>query len=206
MGVRVTFDPTTKIIQVTEAPVGGVVNLDVKVDLYSDGKEDWRASASLFKYRFPIRAVGGDPLPGSKALGSTFFLAPGWTIRPYEADHRLIVNGNLYVEDGSSPYTTTVGTYNVLIEAEVSSLVDATVVQFHEITDLHAAHFNRRTRDTVTGDEVIYDVDGITPLHEFTSIDDGSQIIEIAPKADTAFYVVNGGEYVVHLGEQVINT
>ena len=181
MGAKVTFDPTTKIIQVTEAPIGGVVNLDVKVDLYSDGKEDWRASATLFKYRFPIRAVGGDPLPGAKALGSTFFLAPGWTIRPYEADHRLIVNGNLYVEDGSSPYTTTVGAYNVLVEASVSSLVDSTVVQLHEISDVHAAHFNRRTRNPLTGEEIIYDVDGVTPLHTFTSTDDGSQITEIAP-------------------------
>jgi len=133
MGQKVTFNPVTKIIQVDLAPVGGVVELDVKIDLYSDGKEDWRSTASLFKYRFPIRAVGGDPLPGSKSLGSTFFLDPGWSIRPYEGDHRMIVNGNLYKEDGSSPFTTTTGTWNILIESVVSSLVDSTVAQLAEI-------------------------------------------------------------------------
>ena len=41
MGQKVTFYPVTQIIQVDIAPVDGVIDLDVKVDLYSDGKEDW---------------------------------------------------------------------------------------------------------------------------------------------------------------------
>lgn len=133
MGQKVTFDPINKIIQVHIAPVSGEIGLDVKVDLYSDMKEDWEADPSLFKYRLPITSVGGNPLPGSKALGSTFFLQPPWKIRPYEADHRFLVNGNLYSTDGTSPYTTTVGTFNVIIESSVSSLVDSTVQQLAEI-------------------------------------------------------------------------
>ena len=66
MGSKVTFDPTTRIIQVDQAPVDGVVNLDVKVDLYSDGKEDWVSEANLITYPYPIRSVGGDPLPGEE--------------------------------------------------------------------------------------------------------------------------------------------
>jgi hypothetical protein len=123
MGLKVTFDPITKIIQIDTAPVLGVVNLDIKIDLYSDGKEDWRADANLFKYRYPVRTVGGDLTP-TGALGTTFYLANGWSIRPYEGDHRLVPIGNLYKEDGSSPYTETVGNYNVLIEATVSNLID----------------------------------------------------------------------------------
>ena len=124
MAAKVTFDPATKIITVTQAPVSGVVDIDVKVDLYSDGKEDWKTDASLTKFRFPIRAVGGDPLPGGKSLGSTFFLLYGWKIRPYEASHTMNVTGNLYSEDGTSPYIATVGTYAVALVSSISTLVE----------------------------------------------------------------------------------
>jgi len=138
MGVKVEFQPADKIIQVTQAPVltdgEWVVELDVKIDLYSDGKEDWENNGlGLNKFRFPLVSVGGNPLPGSKALGATFFLADGWKIRPYESNHVFRVNGNLYREDGVSPYTSTLGSYNVLQEATVSSLVDSTVQQLAEI-------------------------------------------------------------------------
>ena len=123
MAARVLFNPATKIISVTQVPVGGIVDIDVKIDLYSDGKEDWKTDATLTKFRFPIRAVGGNPLPGNKKLGSTFFLLYGWKIRPYEASHTLNVNGNLYSEDGSSPYVSTVGVFNVAIVSSVSTLV-----------------------------------------------------------------------------------
>lgn len=149
MGSKVTFDPTTRIIQVDDAPVGGVVELDVKIDLYSDGKEDWVSDVDLIKYAFPIRSVGGDPLPGDKALGATFFLDSTWKIRPYEGDHRLLVNGNLYSEDGTSPFTQTVGNYNVMVEITVSSLVDSTVVQQSEIERM--AFGNVVTIDVVNG-------------------------------------------------------
>lgn len=125
MATKVTFNPTTKIITVTQAPVSGVVNIDVKIDLYSDGKEDWKTDASLTKFRFPIRAVGGNPLPGSRTLGSTFFLLYGWKIRPYEASHTMNVIGNLYSEDGTSPYVSTIGTFAIATISSVSSLVES---------------------------------------------------------------------------------
>jgi hypothetical protein len=102
MGEKVQFDELTKTINITQAPdVNGDIELDVKADLYSDGKEDWVNSENLRKFLFPISAVGGNPLPGEKALGTTFFLASDWKIKPYNASHRLTVNGNLYAEDGS---------------------------------------------------------------------------------------------------------
>lgn len=137
MGNKVTFDGVNKIIQVDTAPtlVDGdlVVELDIKIDVYSDGKEDWKTDATLNKLKFPVSAVGGNPLPGSKALGSTYFLTPPWKIRPYEASHVFRVNGNFYSDDGTSPFTQTVGTYNVFLEQQVSSLVDSTVQQLSEI-------------------------------------------------------------------------
>lgn len=124
MGAKVTFNEITKVIEIDEAPDGnGDVLIDVKVDLYSDGKEDWVAAESLRKFYFPIEAEGGKPLPGEKDLGSTFFLASDWKIRPYDADHRLIIDGNLYAVDGSDPFIDTVSNLPVRVMQQVSDLV-----------------------------------------------------------------------------------
>jgi len=134
MGAKVTFNEITKIIEITQAPdANDEIFIDVKEDLYSDGKEDWVANENLRKFYFPVEAVGGNPLPGEKALGTTFFLASDWKIRPYNASHRLIINGNLYSEDGSDFFLDTVGTYTVRIMQQVSSLVDSTIQQLPEI-------------------------------------------------------------------------
>lgn len=138
MGVKATFNPISKIIKLTEAPVlidgEYQVSLDVQVDLYSDMKEDWLNDINLRKYHPPIRAVGGDPLPGSKTLGDTYFLRSDWKIEPYDADQRLTVNGNFYSEDGTSPFIKpSGGVYSVLLERVVSNLVDSTIAQLPEI-------------------------------------------------------------------------
>ncbi len=173
MAAKVTFDAINKIIQVTIAPVGGVVTLDVKIDIYSDGKEDWLASSVLSKRKFPVRAVGGDALPGSKTLGSTFFLLYGWKIRPYESSHTLYINGNLYSEDGSSPYTSTVGTFNIAIVSSVSSLVDSTIQQLPEIE--YASFQNQVTIDVINGVAgVVYPIG--TTAHPVNNVPDAVTI------------------------------
>lgn len=140
MGEKVSFDEINKIINVTIAPdVDGEIFIDVKTDLYSDGKEDWVNNENLRKFRFPIAAVGGNPLPGEKALGATFFLSSDWKIRPYNTSHRMTINGNLYAEDGSDPFLDTIGTHTVRIMQQVSSLVDSTVQQ---LTEIEYASFN----------------------------------------------------------------
>ena len=130
--MKVSFNGVTKIISVTTTPVMGVVDIDVKTDIYSDWKE-WLLIDDNSKYLQALRAVGGDPLPGSKALGVTYFLMNGWRIRPYEGNHTMNVNGNLYTEDGDSPYISTTGSYNVMLISAVSNLVDSTVQQLPEI-------------------------------------------------------------------------
>lgn len=149
MGAKVQFDELTKTINVTQAPdVNGDIDIDVKADLYSDGKEDWVNNENLRKFLFPISAVGGNPLPGEKALGTTFFLASDWKIKPYAANHRLTVNGNLYAEDGSDIFLDPDGAYTVRIMQQVSSLVDSTVQQLAEIE--HAS-FNGGVTVDITG-------------------------------------------------------
>ena len=137
MAAKATFNATTRVITLTDTPVleNGdlVVDIDVKVDLYSDGKEDWVADEALRKVQFPLSAVGGNATVGSNKLGSTFFLASDWKIAPYEGSHRLRVNGNFYSVDGTSPFNTTAGTYNVFLEQTVSNLTDSTIQQLPEI-------------------------------------------------------------------------
>ena len=153
MANHVDYNTDKRIIYVTTAPtlVGGdwVVDLDIKIDLYSDGKEDWLSNDTLNKFEFPIRSVGGDDLPGEKSLGATFFLDSGWKLKPYEADHVFNVNGNFYSEDGTSPFVGTSGIYNIMIINTVSSLVDSIVQQQAEIE--YASFGGGVTLDAVNG-------------------------------------------------------
>jgi hypothetical protein len=138
MGSKVCFNCSTYEIEVTEAPtlIDGemVVEIDFKVDVYSDGKEDYTAtpgggvSATFYKHPFPIRSVGGDPLVGNQNLGASFFILPYWKIKPYEGNHVLRITGNVYSEDGTSPFTNTNGNYNVRVEQQVSNLVDTVTI------------------------------------------------------------------------------
>jgi len=121
---KVTFNGVTRLIQVN----AGITALDVKIDLYSDYKE-WLLLGTNLQYPIAMRAVGGDPTTAGKQLGSTFFLTSGWRIRPDEADHRLIVTGNLYTEEGDSPFLATLGPYTVAITSEVSNLTDTILVE-----------------------------------------------------------------------------
>lgn len=113
-----TFDGPNKLIILTS----GTTSFSV-IDMYSRWK-DWLLLSDNSKYEEAFSAIGGDPLPGGNFLGQTFFLENGWKIRPQEANHTLIVTGNLYDRAGGSPFVNTVGAYNVRIESRVSNIVD----------------------------------------------------------------------------------
>jgi hypothetical protein len=167
MGQKVNFNEITKIIEITLAPdIDGDVLINVKGDLYSDGKEDWVTAENLRKFYFPISVEGGKPLPGEEELGSTFFLNSDWKIRPYNASHRLIINGNLYSVDGSDPFLDTIGTYTVRIMQKVSSLVSSTVAQLPEIAEMRKTIYNKKSlvKNGSIWELIIYDNDNITPI------------------------------------------
>jgi len=125
MGVKVEFLPTTRVIQVTEAPdLSGNISIDFQTDIYSDGKEDWQLTGTLTGMNFPVRPVGGDEISAELSLGATFFLQYGWRIRPYEADHTLLIDGNVYTDEGDSPYIATTGSFNVQVLNARSNLID----------------------------------------------------------------------------------
>jgi hypothetical protein len=120
---KVTFDGPNKLILVNP----GVTELDVKEDIYSDWKE-WMLGHDAVITAMYIEAsesIGGQPLPGSRFVGSTFFLVNGWRIKPYSGSYRLSVNGNLYTTEGETPFLDADGNLNnIRIESTVSTLVE----------------------------------------------------------------------------------
>lgn len=128
MATKATFDVYTRVITLTEAPIiedgEYIVRINVAADLYGDGKEDWKASELFRRLIYPIRAVGGDAIPSGR-LDGTYFLRSDWKIRPYDADQRLLVDGNFFSEDGKSPFLTVPGR-TVIIEQALSAIVGAT--------------------------------------------------------------------------------
>lgn len=124
---KVSFDGINKIISITQAPVSNLVEIDVQVDLYSDWKE-WMLQSDNAKYAPAMRSVGGDPISQVRSLGATYFLINDWKIRPYNADHRLLLVGNLYTDPaGESPILSTINPHSVIVEYSISSLVDSSV-------------------------------------------------------------------------------
>ena len=126
---KVTFVGEEKLIIVDY----GVTTLSVQNDLYSEWKR-WFKQNRNSKFLPAMRSVGGDPISDVKDLGATFFLINGWRIRPFEGDHRLIIQGNLFTDPaGDSIVTDTIGDWRIVIEMETSSLVDSTIQQLPQI-------------------------------------------------------------------------
>jgi len=107
---KCTFDGANRLILINSPET----EIDVKRDVYSDWKE-WASLRDNTKYEPALRVVGGDPISESRSLGATFFLTNGWRIRPWEGTYELNFVGNLYTEEGSSPFIPTINPSNVSI-------------------------------------------------------------------------------------------
>lgn len=118
---KVTFDGINKLILVAD----GVTSLNVKEDVYSAWKE-WQLIPNEHNSKFEpaFRAIGGDPISGGRNLGVTYFLINGWRMRTWEGDHRLLVDGNIFTEEGEKVFVETVSNWNTEITFNVSNLVD----------------------------------------------------------------------------------
>ena len=119
---KVTFDGINKLILVNE----GVTELDFREDVYSAWKEWVQSPAhNNGKWIEAISAVGGDPLPGNRVLGTTFFLENGWRMRTWEGDHSLTVTGNAFTREGDPLFLTTILPWTITINLNTSTLVEA---------------------------------------------------------------------------------
>lgn len=74
---------------------------------------DWMLLSDNSKYQPAFSATGGDDLGGGLFIPPYYFLLNGWRVRPMEANHTLILTGNLFVEGGGVPVVQTLGSFNV---------------------------------------------------------------------------------------------
>ena len=111
---KVTFDPLTRLISIN----AGVTDINVQRDIYSASKE-WLKLENNLRFKPPVRATGGDPIPGGSPLGRTFFMINGWRI---QLDSSVTIDGNLYSENYPSPFVNAPGV--VVVRSKFSNLVD----------------------------------------------------------------------------------
>lgn len=125
MGVKLYADTTNKWLVITLAPdVDDRVYLNTQIDIWSDLIEDWEATLALRRFTFPLTAIGGETISTGK-LGTSYVLAEPWQIAPYEADHELVIDGNLATELAATTLVLpTVGAYTVSAKLKVSTLVE----------------------------------------------------------------------------------
>ena len=149
---NVTFDGPNKLILVNE----GVVELDFREDVYSNWKE-WLHDPTQDneKYLEAISVVGGDPLPGDRALGATFFLENGWRMRTWEGNHELTVTGNVFTREGDPLFLDTLNPWTIRINLNTSTLVETIFGQANiasgDIDAIAAAVWNNEIQGSDTG-------------------------------------------------------
>ena len=78
---------------------------------------DWHESNQQWPLAFQL--VGGNALGGGLFIPPYFFLMNGWRVRPMEASHNLLIEGNLFVDGGGVPVVGTLGTYQVNVNYTV---------------------------------------------------------------------------------------
>jgi hypothetical protein len=74
---------------------------------------DWAALTDNSKWPPAILQIGGDGLGSGLFIPVYMFLLNGWRVRPMEANHALIITGNLFVDGGGVPVVNTLGAFNV---------------------------------------------------------------------------------------------
>ncbi len=136
--VKVVFDGMTK--QITILPNN--TNISVKDDLYSAWK-NWVIMSDNAKYLPAFRSIGGDPVGPGKYAGDFYFLMNGWRII---VDQPLLIEGNLYHDDGLYPYQILPGGSVI---SSVSALTQNVEVQVPVVTgDLSSV--GQQVTDAVT--------------------------------------------------------
>lgn len=118
-----TFDGTNKVISVGS----GVVQFSA-AELYSRWKQ-WTADSDNAKYVTSFSgSVGGEPLGGGVSVGAYFFIQNGWVIRPQEANHQLLLSGNLFpIPSSAAIFTSTLADFQVVVGMRTSSLTQQVV-------------------------------------------------------------------------------
>ena len=153
---KVTFDGPNRLILVNS----GVTELDFKEDVYSGWKE-WIKDPNHLEnagYAPAISVVGGDPLPGSRQLGSTFFIENEWKMRTWEGDHSLTVTGNVFSRDGTPIFVNTLLPWTITINLNTSTLVETIVPETSISEGDKSAIAQQVWNETINGSESALDI------------------------------------------------
>ena len=124
MSDKVFFDGINKLIIVQQ----GITEIDFQRDIFS-GWKDWFLEDTNSRFLMALITTGGTDsvtIPNGEK-GISYFLDHGWKIRPFEGNHRLIVNGNVFTTDGSDPFVETLGNYKVTITMMLSNIIGTAV-------------------------------------------------------------------------------
>ena len=172
----ITIVPRERVIQLDEPPVGGAITYRVVEDIYSEAKDLWLATEEYTRLIFPFRALGGDPLGGTLFLGKYVFIRNdlGWHIHPFDQDHQLTIEGNLYQQDpdGRIIFEPQATGKTINIIQERSSLTQLEQIATSGLTPdealdlarIRKALFNERYTDPDAGTDTILDDDDTTVL------------------------------------------
>ena len=107
--MAITLDGSTKRIILDSASVSAAQIWSAWVD-WHEANQQWPLAFQL---------VGGNALGGGLFIPPYFFLMNGWRVRPMEASHNLLIEGNLFVDGGGVPVVSTLGTYQVNVNYTV---------------------------------------------------------------------------------------
>jgi hypothetical protein len=98
MAEKVIFHGSTKQIVVNP----GVLQLDVKIDLYSAWKR-WSVDGNNLGYLQAFRTFGGDPTIAGQFAPQYFFLTNGWRII-VDTGEEITAGTNLYTDELDNPF------------------------------------------------------------------------------------------------------
>lgn len=107
--MAITLDGATRRIILDSASVSAAQIWSAWVD-WHEANQQWPLAFQL---------VGGIALGGGLFIPPYFFLLNGWRVRPMEASHNLLIEGNLFVDGGGVPVVGTLGTYQVNVNYTV---------------------------------------------------------------------------------------
>lgn len=168
---KVTFDGPNRLILVNH----GEIEINFKEDVYSGWKE-WLRDPNHNEnagYAPAMNVVGGDELPGSRQLGTTYFLENGWRMRTWEGDHSLTVSGNLFTREGVPVFVPTLKPWTITVNLNTATVVETIFGQTTLTTSDKVA-----IADTVWSNEIaaalIDDIAGI-PANVWNEIIDATK-------------------------------
>ena len=132
MAAKAFFNVAQRRIELTEAPVDGVVSINLETDLYSGAKDDWLANVGGERaHRFPFitSESAGQDTTGGRDEPAFFRLRngeEGWRILPFDGDHDLIITGTLVPNDSTVRLVATRPGRTILVLTDGSEVAQIT--------------------------------------------------------------------------------